>query len=187
MRPCRWDVLLPPQIHSHYHRWHCRYLKIYNCIFIFLHLIKLTKYTQSLIHIYIYKCCQTIKTSTWNISILAAHVMRVQTWENLIFTLVWMKRKFILWIKFIQIWTNPEKETDYWLLTASWSRCSWSRWLHCKKIKLRKLKCLRQPASAEFLVFSTSFCRFGVFLNLLLYKLKTTSWENSKICWSWLP
>ncbi len=29
-------------------------------------------------------------TSTWNISILPAHLLRVQTWENLIFALVWM-------------------------------------------------------------------------------------------------
>ncbi len=26
-----------------------------------------------------------------------------------------------------------------------------------------------------------------LFLNFLWYKLKTRSWENSKICWSWLP
>ncbi len=30
-------------------------------------------------------------TSTWNISILPTHLLRAQTWENLIFTLVWIK------------------------------------------------------------------------------------------------
>ncbi len=36
-------------------------------------------------------------TSTWNINILPAHLLRAQTWENLIFALVWMTCKFILY------------------------------------------------------------------------------------------
>ncbi len=56
-----------------------------------------------------------------------------------------------------------------------------------RKEKLSKLKSLRQPASAGFSVFSTYFLGDFWVLNFLLYKLKTTSWENSKVCWSWLP
>ncbi len=49
--------------------------------------------------------------------------------------------------------------------------------IHCKKKKkLGKLKILSQPAKADFWVFLNLF--FRKFLNFLLYKLKTRSWEN---------
>ncbi len=43
--------------------------------------------------------------------------------------------------------------------------------VHCKK-KSWELKSLRQPASADFLVFSTYFCwRFLSFHNFMLYRM----------------
>ncbi len=55
--------------------------------------------------------------------------------------------------------------------------------LHCKK-KLGKLKILRQTASADFWVFSTSCFKF---IQQKVEKFpKKISWENSKICFSWL-
>ncbi len=53
------------------------------------------------------------------------------------------------------------------------------------KKMLSQLKFLRQPASADFLSSLKLFLQ--KILNFMLYKLITTSWENSKICWSWLP
>ncbi len=54
-----------------------------------------------------------------------------------------------------------------------------------KKKKLGKLKILRQPASADFWVFSTSCFKF---IQQKVEKFpKKISWETQKSAVSWLP
>ncbi len=57
--------------------------------------------------------------------------------------------------------------------------CSW-KYMHC----IKKQKSLRQPASADFWVFSSYF--LGYVSTFCCINLKQEV-ENSKICWSWLP
>ncbi len=57
--------------------------------------------------------------------------------------------------------------------------CSW-KYMHC----IKKQKSLRQPASADFWVFSSYF--LGYVSTFCCINLKQEV-ENSNICWSWLP
>ncbi len=72
--------------------------------------------------------------------------------------------------------------TDSWVLNSS-SYCNSeiaSKIAYTVKNKtLRKLQSLRQAASADFWVLNLFFRRF-LSSQFLLYKLKITSWENSK-------
>ncbi len=88
--------------------------------------------------------------------------------------------------------TNP---ISLWIHLFTYTKPSWTQIRlftphiyihgpHCKKKKkkLGQLKSLRQPASADFWVFSTYFLG-----NFSTFCCKNFFLENSKICWSWLP